>query len=138
MNNTLSGGKFEGAIKVHLENNYQASEIIIPIVKGLTIVLLGQSLSHGIYSILLVYLVFEICHETNSQFSALNANRFWKGRTDEATVSSAFSLFARIGGALSNLIMGYIADQIGRQSNWILSGYTMIIMAIVIPIGVKY
>ena len=129
---SLMGGHLELKLKNKLSKNSMKSEIIFEILMGLIIVFLSINLQHNIVIIISIFMFFEIIMQAHIQFITLYSNSFWRGRKDEATISSIHSFIIRVGGAIGSLIMGICADAIGRAQTWTVSGVMMIITTLVI------
>jgi MFS family permease len=125
------GGVLESKIQHKLNSKPFVTEFLLQIVKGLTIVIFSFTINTNLIPFIISFFIFEIAHEVNAQFSTLNANKYWKGSPNEATISSIYSLFVRLGGAVGNLTLGVVADNIGRSQTITLSGVMMIFFSLV-------
>lgn len=130
------GGFFEGKIINLLKVKPFISLILFQIIKGLTIITLANCVNGGLPRLVVAFFLFEVIHGADTQFTKFLSNKYWRGRHDEATVSSCYSLIVRLGGGIGNLYLGGVADQIGRQNSWYLVGIMMIISSLIIPVVV--
>jgi MFS family permease len=128
------GGYCEQKIIDLLKVKPMVTVVAFQVFKGLTILTLANCLNDGVFKIILAFFLFEMIHGADTQFTTLLANKYWRGRSDEATISSCFSLIVRLGGGIGNLFLGGVADHMGRQNCWYLVGVMMILSSFIIPI----